>query len=92
MPEVKYLLELSKEESAMILESFSMTQQYNALFPYDQKAVAALCARLVALTSGTRVCEPAHWSRSEEHGPNDTPQQGEISPYSAEEWRNEGIK
>ena len=89
MPEVKFLLELTREEATIILNAFKILRGFTTFEPNAQTTVGRLCARIVELTTGSespvKGLLPAN-----HHGPNDPGPESQpdaLSPYTARDWK-----
>ena len=84
MPEIKYHLEIDREEAEAILEAFAFVHRSG----FDSKADRALCARIVELTTDHPL--PLTELRANFHGPNDPGPESQpdaLSPYTGTDWK-----
>lgn len=86
MPEITYLLPLSKAEANAILNGFAMLHKYGV---YGDTETRRLMARIVELTTGSE--NPVNGPLpANHHGPNDPGSESQpdaLSPYTHDEWR-----
>lgn len=86
MPEISYLLPLSKPEAEAILNGFALLHKYGV---GGNTATRQLMARIVELTTGSKNPVKGPLSANH-HGPNEPGPESQpdaLSPYTHDEWR-----
>ena len=86
MPEITYLLELTREEAQAILDGFAVLHKWGV---HGNTLTRKVMARIVELM-GPLLSSPEPERPANFHGPNDPGPESQpdaLSPYTASEWK-----